>query len=84
MPQFLLNAPPSELTPRLEALPAALGITLEEGMRAVKASPRLLLLPTAAMAASWRELRRAAGMRVEWREEMGGWAVATLATCVHS
>jgi hypothetical protein len=76
--QFLLNANPSELTPRLEALPAALGITPEEGLHLVKAAPRLLLLPTAAMAASWRGLRRVAGMRAEWREQLGGLTAPTL------
>jgi hypothetical protein len=84
VPQFLLTAPQSELTPRLEALPAALGITSEDGLRLVQEYPRLLLLPTAAMAASWRELRRAASMRAEWREQMGGWCVSTLDGCVHT
>jgi hypothetical protein len=84
MPQFLLNAPPSELTPRLEALPAALGVTREEGMALVHEHPGLLLLPTASMAASWRELRRAASMRAEWREQMGGWCVSTLHRCVRT
>jgi hypothetical protein len=83
MPQFLLNANPSELTPRLEALPAALGITPEEGLRLVTEVPRLLLLPTAAMAASWRELQRVAGMRAEWREQLGGWAASSFTRCVH-
>jgi hypothetical protein len=79
MLQFLLNTSPSELTPRLEALPFALGVTPEEGLRLVWEAPRLLLLPTATLAATWRELRRAVGMRPEWREQFGAWCAATLA-----
>ena len=72
------SSPPLALAPRLEALPAALGISPEEVLALVHNAPYLLLLPTTTISAGWRQLKKAAGMRPEWKEQIGGWGVLSV------
>ena len=77
--QMLFSVPPAQVGLRLEALPAALGISPEQALLLVQDAPMLLLKTTATVAAGWGELRRAAGMRWEWREQIGTrWTAGTL------
>jgi hypothetical protein len=74
---MLFSIPASEVATRLAALPAALGIPPQEALLLVREEPQFLVVAPAALAASWRELRRAARMQPEWREQVGAWNAAT-------
>jgi hypothetical protein len=75
--QMLLTMPAPDVAPRLAALPAALGITLDEALALLEDDPKILQQGSDALAAAWVELRRAASMRAEWREQIGGWTATT-------
>ena len=64
--------------PRLEALPAALCIRSAEALALVQDAPNLLMLPAATLKAGWKQLQRAATMRVEWKEQIAGWGACGL------
>jgi hypothetical protein len=80
--QILFSVPASKCAPRLAALPAMLGITQDEALALVLDDPKLLLKRLDTLAAAWRELQLAVGMRPEWREQIGGWAAVTLSRSV--
>jgi hypothetical protein len=80
--QVLLSVPASEVGPRLEALAASLGISCEGARALVRDHPRFLFMAPATLEAAWVELRRAASMRAEWREQIGGWTASTLSRYV--
>jgi hypothetical protein len=63
--------PTKQIAPRLEALPAALGITRGEALLLVRDCPRVLTKQAGTVAAGWQELRRAASKRPEWRQQIG-------------
>jgi hypothetical protein len=65
------------MAPRMEALPAALGITSKETLALVQDHPQLLLLPTPTILSGWEQLQAAADLRPEWREQVGGWSVSS-------
>jgi hypothetical protein len=75
---MLLGVAAPDMASRLEALPAALGVTRPEALALVLEDPLLLLRSPDTLAAAWRELRRAARMRPEWRQQIGGWAASSL------
>jgi hypothetical protein len=77
----LLGIPEDQLAPRLEALPAALGIPWGEALLVVTEAPQFLLMKADTMVEGWQELLRAARLRPKWREQIGNWAVRTIARC---
>jgi hypothetical protein len=71
VPQVLFSIPTKQIAPRLEALPAALGITRDEALLLVQDCPHFLLMKADTLAEGWQELRRAASKRPEWRQQIG-------------
>jgi hypothetical protein len=82
-PQMLFGVPTAQVAARVEALPAALGISKDEALQLLQDDPQFLLKAPATLAAGWKELRRAARKRPEWREQIGGWTAGTLCRCSH-
>jgi hypothetical protein len=80
--QVLFSIPAEQVAARLEALPAALGVTEKEALRLAQDWPRFLLVQTATVAEGWRELRRAASKRPEWREQIGDLTASSVQTYV--
>jgi hypothetical protein len=79
---MLLSVPAAEVPPRMRAIPAVLGISSAEARALVLDAPLLLLKTQDTLALGWRELRRAAALRPEWREQIGSkWSPSTLNRC---
>jgi hypothetical protein len=81
--QMLFGMPAAQVASRLEALPAALGITRDEALALVLDDPRFLLQPSGTLAAAWEELQQAASKQPEWRQQIGGWAASTFRRYAH-
>jgi hypothetical protein len=79
--QMLFSVPTAQVAPRVEALPAALGISKEEALLLLQDDPKFLLQPSSTLAASWKALQGAARARPEWQEQIGGWTAGTLYRC---
>ena len=78
---MLFGVPTAQVAARLEALPAAFGISSSEALLLVQDEPQFLLVGADSLAGAWRELKRAGSLRPEWGLQIAGWTAATLRRC---
>jgi hypothetical protein len=76
--QGMLLIPADKLEARLAGLPHAFGISADDALRLAQDAPNILLVSSAKVAAAWKDLQRAAGLRAEWRQQVGRWHAAAL------